>query len=577
MSDLTKSIEIKGDPNGSPKYGALYGVAAGVVLYHGALVFVNSSGYAVTLSPDQTMGCIGYNDGDEIDNTSGSNGDKTFRPRIGEIDLTNGSGGDVIAADDAGKMAYASDNQTANLTSSSGTRAAIGSIQGMNGSKVRVLAGQPLNREVAGFTAVSSAPVLTSTATSAFSAEVNLGALSDGLLAIDVTGGVAAFTNRSVAVGSAALVVSNADGQAGNPTLNASVSGVNLSALAGTGFISQSGGAANNGTFVERSIAVGSAALTVANGDGVAANPTLDASVALGALSAFAGTGFIAQTGGAAHNGTFSERSIAVGSSALTVANPAGVAGNPTLDASVALGNVSALAGTGFLAQSGGAAHAGTFVERSIAVGSTALTISNADGVAGNPSLNASVAGVNLSALAGTGFIAQSGGAADNGTFVERSITIGAGLDVTNPAGIAGNPLVELDDTFVRCATITATGGAGGSEAGSLTLNMTDLDGNALGSAKQILIVACLTQYQGGIGTLLSTLTFSAASAGSIISSGAGWCLAKTDATGEFTCALTDTADETVWFNVQSANAVSLIADICTVVGSVTDSAAWSA
>lgn len=106
----------------------------------------------------------------------------------------------------------------------------------------------------------------------------------------------------------------------------------NLNALAGTGILVQTGGAAGSATFAERSVAVGSAALVVTNGDGVAGNPSLDGSVALKALSAFAGTGIICQTGGAANNGTFAERSITSTGASISITNPAGVAGDINLE-----------------------------------------------------------------------------------------------------------------------------------------------------------------------------------------------------------------------------------------------------
>lgn len=120
-------------------------VASGVTIYGGSLVFVNSSGRAVALSPDQTMTCAGYAESD-VDNSTGGNGDETITPRIGCISLVNG--GD-IAADDVHKMAYASDNQTAYLSSSGGTRCAIGPILGLDGSRVFVMAGLPYNRAIA--------------------------------------------------------------------------------------------------------------------------------------------------------------------------------------------------------------------------------------------------------------------------------------------------------------------------------------------------------------------------------------------------------------------------------------------
>ena len=207
MSALTYAIEVNGDPNGTPLYGSQYDVAAGVTIYHGAAIFVNSSGYAVTLSPSQTMTCVGYNDGDDIDNSAGSNGSKKVRPRIGVIDMTNGTSSDAISADDAGKLAYASDNQTANLTSNSSTRPALGPIMGMNSSKVRVLVGFPANRSLQALEAVQ--PIDADlTAIAALS--------STGLLSRTGSG---TYSERTITAASARVTVTNGDGVSGNPTI----------------------------------------------------------------------------------------------------------------------------------------------------------------------------------------------------------------------------------------------------------------------------------------------------------------------------------------------------------------------
>jgi len=67
----------------------------------------------------------------------------------------------------------------------------------------------------------------------------------------------------------------------------------------------------------------------------------------------------------------------------------------------------------------------------------------------------ATTALTNLSALAGTGFLAQTSGTANNGVFVERSLTTTT-LTITNPAGVAGNPTIDLTSGIVTASTYTS-------------------------------------------------------------------------------------------------------------------------
>jgi len=100
---------------------------------------------------------------------------------------------------------------------------------------------------------------------------------------------------------------------------------------------------------------------------------------------------------------TFARRILAAPAAGITITNPAGTAGNFTFALADDLAAIEGLSGTGF----GVRTASNTWVNRSIAVGSAKLTISNGDGVAGNPSIDlGSVAASDLSnGTSGTGGI----------------------------------------------------------------------------------------------------------------------------------------------------------------------------
>ena len=92
--------------------------------------------------------------------------------------------------------------------------------------------------------------------------------------------------------------------------------GSTINLTSSTGMVAQTAAT----TYSARTLGVGSAKLTVADGSGVAGNPTLD----LGSITG--STGMVAQTGA----GTYSARTITAGTG-ITIADGSGVAGNPTI------------------------------------------------------------------------------------------------------------------------------------------------------------------------------------------------------------------------------------------------------
>ena len=96
-------------------------------------------------------------------------------------------------------------------------------------------------------------------------------------------------------------------------------------ALVTAGLVARTGA----GTVATRTLTGPAAGISVANGDGVAGNPTLSLVNDLSALEGLGSTGLAARTAA----DTWAQRTIVSGNTTrLTVTNPGGVAGNPTLN-----------------------------------------------------------------------------------------------------------------------------------------------------------------------------------------------------------------------------------------------------
>lgn len=154
-----------------------------------------------------------------------------------------------------------------------------------------------------------------------------------------------------------------------------------LTAVAGlstTGLIVRTGA----GTAATRSLAQPAAGLTITNSDGVAGNPTFALANDLLALESLASTGFAVHTA----TSTWAERSLTQPAAGLTISNSNGVSGNPTFALANDLAALEGLGSTGIAVRSA----SDTWVQRSVAGTTDQVSVANGDGVSANPTISLS-------------------------------------------------------------------------------------------------------------------------------------------------------------------------------------------
>lgn len=102
-------------------------IVADDIIYHGAMIAVNASGYVAPASADPTLKVIGWSRG-RIDNTDGSAGDLRVPYCRKPIRLVNSAGADAITNAHVGEYCYVVDDQTVALTSGGGDRPVAGRV-----------------------------------------------------------------------------------------------------------------------------------------------------------------------------------------------------------------------------------------------------------------------------------------------------------------------------------------------------------------------------------------------------------------------------------------------------------------
>jgi hypothetical protein len=200
-------------------------------------------------------------------------------------------------------------------------------------------------------------------------------------------------------------------------------------------------------TWTTRSLAQPAAGITITNPAGVAGNPTLVLANDLAALEALASSGFSARTG----TDAWAIRTLTAPAEGLTITNNAGTAGNPTFSFSNDLGAIEALNTNGILARTG----TDTWAARTLSAPVEGLTISNPAGAAGNPTFALANDLAALEALNSNGIIVRT----TTDTFLNRTLTQpGTGLTITNNGGLLGNPTFAFANDLAALEAFSGTG-----------------------------------------------------------------------------------------------------------------------
>ena len=168
----------------------------------------------------------------------------------------------------------------------------------------------------------------------------------------------------------------------------------------------------------------------------------------------------------------------------------------------------------------------------------------------------------------------KAGGSA--GETASLTFTDAGALSLVDSSGGAGDITADLLSDQLVIPTISGTGGSGGATAGTLAVAVKRGDNvTPIASARQLLLYVTAVRYIPG--QFVSTVTFSAATKGSIVDSGNGYALIETDTSGDFACTISDSADETVYVACLGPLGVADQSKAAALVASNSHAMTWSA
>lgn len=206
---------------------------------------------------------------------------------------------------------------------------------------------------------------------------------------------------------------------------------------------------AMNNTYqgVTRTLQAPVAGITIAEPGGVTGNPTFALANDLAAVEGLGATGLAARIGA----DSWSTRSLVAPAAGITITNADAVAGNPTFVLANDLAAVEGLSTTGIPVRTA----IDTWTTRAIIAPASGISITDGDGVLGNPTL---VLTSELAAIEGLTTNGVAVRTADN-TWATRSLVAPAeGISITNPDGVTGNPTFALANDLAQLEGMTTTG-----------------------------------------------------------------------------------------------------------------------
>ncbi len=288
---------------------------------------------------------------------------------------------------------------------------------------------------------------------------------SSGFIVLDGSGSA---NTRSI-TGSNGISVSHGDGTSGNPTIALDINGLTSGTISTADSIpiyssaatanrkvtfSDLLGLAYNQTIQEDGVSVTQRSIVNFIGTGLTANDdSLNARTNVTLASSLQGISAINTTGIVVHNGSNTFSTVEITSSAveLTVTDGDGIGGNPTIGLAGNLASFSSLSTSGLVARDSD----GLYVTRSIVAPAAGITVTNGNGVSGSPTLGLANDLAAVEGLAGTGFAVRTG----TDTWTNRSIAVsGSGISISNGSGVSGNPTISLSGLALAFAELSTNG-----------------------------------------------------------------------------------------------------------------------